>query len=56
MPRIPLTKERLAEIWTNRHKYGGIAEMQTKGFSEEEEGREIKQMFQTVWDAGQNST
>jgi hypothetical protein len=52
MPRQPISKERLAEIWTNRHKYGGMAECQTKGFTEEEESREIKQMFQEVWKAG----
>jgi hypothetical protein len=49
MPRQPISKERLAEIWTNRHKYGGMAECQTKGFTEEEERKE---MFQDVWKAG----
>jgi hypothetical protein len=52
MPRQPISKERLAEIWTNRHRYGGMAECQTKGFTEEEESKEIKRMFQDVWAAG----
>jgi hypothetical protein len=52
MPRQPLSKERLFELLNNQYRYGGMAEFQTKGFTEEEEGREIKHMFQDVWDAG----
>ena len=49
----PVSKEELAEIWTNRHKQG-MAEFQVKGFSEEEESNreEIEQMFQYVWKSG----
>lgn len=44
MPRIPLTKKQFAELWTNRHKHG-IAELQTKGLTEEEESQRMRETF-----------
>ena len=52
MTRRPISQKELAEIWTSRHKYGGMAIFQTKGLTEEEENRDMKEMFQTVWNAG----
>jgi hypothetical protein len=53
MPRIPLTKERLAELMTNRHKYGGgIAEVQMKGLTEQQENEEMKNTFEEIWAQG----
>ena len=47
MPRKPLSKKELAEIWTNRHMHG-IAELQTKGLTEEEEGQRMKEIFSEI--------
>ncbi len=47
MPRIPISKKQLAELWTNRHKHG-IAELQTKGLTEEEESNTMRETFQDI--------
>jgi hypothetical protein len=44
MPRKPLSKKQFAELWTNRHKHG-IAELQTKGLTEDEEGQRMRETF-----------
>jgi hypothetical protein len=47
MPRKPITKKELAEIFTDSHKHG-IAELQTIGLTEEEESQRMKETFQEI--------
>jgi hypothetical protein len=51
MVRKLMTEKDLADITRQMHNRG-IAEFQTKGFTEEEESKEIPGMFQDVWEAG----
>jgi hypothetical protein len=52
MPRQPISEKELVRILNDSYRYGGIAECQTKGFTEQEESEEIERMFQDVWKAG----
>jgi hypothetical protein len=47
MTRIPLTKKQLAELFTNRHKHG-IAILETKGLTEEQESQGMRETFQDI--------
>ena len=47
MPRKPISRKAFAELWTNRHKQG-IAELQTKGLTEEEESRRMRETFSEI--------
>jgi hypothetical protein len=52
MPRKPITEKELVRMLNDSYRYGGIAECQTKGFTEQEESEELERMFQYVWKAG----
>jgi hypothetical protein len=47
MPRKPISRKEFAELWTNRHKHG-IAELQTKGLTEEEESQRMRETFSEI--------
>ena len=47
MPRKPVSNKELAEIFTDSHKYGGIAELQSS-LTEEEESRETSNTFRNI--------
>jgi hypothetical protein len=51
MPRKPVSKEMWADITRHIHNQG-IAELQTKGLTEEDENRQMKKTFQEITELG----